>query len=391
MKISPLNRLLITQFLSAMADNAILMATLHVIIQNQLGSVYLGIVQASFFFSYVLLAPYVSVLSERIPKAKLLWVGNLFKLLGAICLLIGVNPAVAYAIVGVGACIYSPGKYAILQEKAYTRTPQELYRANGLIEGSTIVAILIGTIIGGFLSTSSFLLAMVVILSCYMVSFMFAWILPNGEVSNVSFRHTWKHFGQDIVSLIHVQKSKSALLGTSSFWMTSSVLRLAMLSWIPLALHLSGEDKSSLFMGISAIGIMIGAVLSPRLIPLSTLKRLLLFGGGMGLTVAMVCLFPHMVLTVVILFFAGFFGGVYMIPLNTILQESGGVVGTGKTIAIQNFFENLMMFTGTLVFTGLMKVGISIPIIMVGFGITFFFIAFYVKHDYVSSKNSIKP
>ncbi|MFF2531208.1 MFS transporter [Brevibacillus sp. NPDC058079] len=169
MKIGDINRLLATQFLSALADNMILMATIYVITEKALGNVYVGIVQACFFVAYILLAPYSGVLSERLPKSNILWIGNVFKLIGALMLFIGINPAVSYAMVGVGACIYGPGKYAILRE--LTKNEQELYKANGSVEGSTIVSILLGTVIGGFLATWSFFLAMIVIMVCYGLSF----------------------------------------------------------------------------------------------------------------------------------------------------------------------------------------------------------------------------
>lgn len=375
--IKPLNRLLITQFLSALADNMILMATIHVITAKAHGNVYLGIVQAAFFIAYILLAPYAGVLSEKVPKASVLWIGNILKLVGALLLLVGLDPALSYAIVGIGACLYSPGKYGILKE--LTKNENELYRANGLVEGSTIVAILLGTVLGGFLSTHSYQLAMSVILAFYALSFLFAWILPKGSVSNVSFASAWKCFRQDISMLWSIPQAKSSLIGTSSFWMISAVLRLAMIAWIPIALHLSGEDKASLFMGVSAIGIMIGSITSPKIIPLAKLKRLVFLGTGMAVAIAFVGFLPQMIVTGAILFVAGFLGGVYMIPLNTILQERGQPVGTGKTIAIQNFFENILMLTGTLIYTGALKIGVQIPLILVFFAIIFVGVVFYVR------------
>jgi MFS transporter, LPLT family, lysophospholipid transporter len=364
-----------------MADNMLLMATIHVIMEKQLGNVYVGIVQACFFIAYALLAPYAGILSERVPKAQVLWMGNVLKMVGATFLFVGGDPAVSYALAGIGACVYGPGKFAILRE--ITSKEEELYKANGLVEGSTIIAILIGTVLGGFLSSKSFILAMVIILLSYVISFIFAWILPRGEVSPVSYRHAWRNFFKDIQTLFHIREAKSAIIGGSSFWMTSAVLRLSVIAWIPMALHL-GEDKASLYMGISAIGIMTGAILSPKIIPLHRLERIFYIGAGMSLCIAIVGWFPHILLTGILLYLAGFFGGAYMIPLNTKLQEKGVVVGNGKTIAIQNFFENVLMISGTLVYTGALKIGVSIPVILVGFACLFFVIVFFVKTSFQS-------
>jgi MFS transporter, LPLT family, lysophospholipid transporter len=211
--------------------------------------------------------------------------GNVLKMVGATFLFVGGDPAVSYALAGVGACMYGPGKFAILRE--LTSNEEELYKANGLVEGSTIIAILIGTVLGGFLSSKSFILAMGIILLSYVISFIFAWILSRGGISPVPFRHAWRNFFKDIQSLFHIQEAKSAIIAGSSFWMISAVLRLSVIAWIPIALHL-GEDKASLYMGISAIGIMTGAILSHKIIPLHRLERIFYIGVDMSLCVAIV-------------------------------------------------------------------------------------------------------
>lgn len=376
-----LHKLLITQFLSALSDNAILMATIFIITQQDLGNVYVGIVQACFFVAYALLAPYAGVLSEKVPKSNILWMGNALKVGGASLLFMGVNPALAYAIVGIGACIYGPGKYAILRE--ITKDEQELYKANGLVEGSTIIAILLGTVLGGFLSAKSLTLAMIVIMSCYVLSFIFAWILPRGEVSDVTFNRAWRDFGRDIKTLINIKEARTSMVGTSTFWMTSSVLRLAMVAWIPIALGI-GSDTASLYMGVSAIGIMFGALCSPKLIKLDKIQKVVYLGVGMSLAISIVGWLPYSLPIAIILFIAGFCGGAFMIPLNTVLQEKGTVVGNGKTIAIQNFFENILMFTGTLIYAGALNLGIEIPLIMVGFGIIFMLVSLIVGSKFKS-------
>ncbi|PLS19564.1 lysophospholipid transporter LplT [Bacillus sp. M6-12] len=379
-----LHKLLITQFLTALADNAILMATVFIITEQALGNVYVAIVQACFFIAYALLAPYAGILSEKIPKSNTLWMGNALKLLGASLLFMGVNPAVSYAIVGIGACIYGPGKYAILRE--ITKDEQELYKANGLVEGSTIIAILLGTVLGGFLSAKSLMLAMIVIMACYVLSFIFALILPKGEVSDVKFSRAWRDFGRDVATLVKIKEARTTMIGTSSFWMTSSVLRLAMIAWIPIALGI-GTDTASLYMGVSAIGIMVGAFLSPKIIKLEKVQKVVYLGVGMSLAISVVGWLPYAVPIALILFIAGFCGGAYMIPLNTILQEKGTVVGNGKTIAIQNFFENILMFSGTLLYSGALKAGVEIPNIMIGFGVFFLIVSLFVGTQFKSIKS----
>lgn len=382
-------QLLATQFLSALADNAILLATIYIIKETFFGNevgVYTGVVQASFFVAYILLAPYASVISERIPKANTMWVGNIIKVVGAIALFSGINPALSYAIVGVGACIYGVGKYAILKE--LTDNQEDLYKANGWVDGSTILAILAGTVIGEQLAKNSITLAMVVIMSLYAVSFILAYLLPKGKVNkDIRFRSAWRVFFQDFKTLTASKENRSIIVGTSSFWMVSAVMRIAMLAWIPFALNLNEDANVSLYIAMTAIGIMVGSLTSPYLVPLHKIKRIFLMGAGMAVVVATIGWLDSTIPMLIALFAVGFLGGSYVIPLNTTLQERGKVVGSGKTIAIQNFTENIMMVSGTLLYSGALKIGVDLPFVLIGFAIIFFVFALYVRISFSRIEN----
>lgn len=76
-------------------------------------------------------------------------VANGLKLLGAASICIGINPFIGYTTVGVGAAAYSPAKYGITGELT---TGDKLVKANGLMESSTIAAILLGSMAGGILA-----------------------------------------------------------------------------------------------------------------------------------------------------------------------------------------------------------------------------------------------
>ena len=74
-------------------------------------------------------------LADALPKGRVMLLANGLKLLGALCLCAGLNPFLAYGLVGVGAAAYSPAKYGILTELT---SPENLVKANGLMESSTI-------------------------------------------------------------------------------------------------------------------------------------------------------------------------------------------------------------------------------------------------------------
>ena len=75
-----------------------------------------------------------------------MFISNAIKVVGCLLMLFGGHPLLAYAIVGLGAAAYSPAKYGILTELL---PPSQLVKANGWIEGLTILSIILGVLLGG--------------------------------------------------------------------------------------------------------------------------------------------------------------------------------------------------------------------------------------------------
>lgn len=150
--------LLVAQFLSAFADNAILFTIIALVIQvENPANWYVPALQSSFLIAFVLLAPWAGTFADKFPKACVLIVANLLKACGVGLLFLNVEPLIAYAIVGSGAAIYSPAKYGILPELV---KHDDLVKANSWIEGSTILAILLGMVIGAKVADTSIQIAL---------------------------------------------------------------------------------------------------------------------------------------------------------------------------------------------------------------------------------------
>ncbi|MCK5729398.1 MAG: MFS transporter, partial [Methylococcales bacterium] len=138
--------LLVAQFLSAFADNAILFTVIAMVIQsNELAPWYIPALQSVFFIAFVIFAPWVGTIADNYPKSRVLILANVIKAAGALLLVMNIEPLIAYCIVGIGAALYSPAKYGILPEIAGREV---LVKANSWIEGSTIFAIIFGMVIG---------------------------------------------------------------------------------------------------------------------------------------------------------------------------------------------------------------------------------------------------
>ncbi|NCW93164.1 MAG: lysophospholipid transporter LplT, partial [Actinobacteria bacterium] len=103
--------LLIAQFLSALADNALLFAAIALLAQLNSPHWHQPLLLQFFVISYIILAPFVGGIADAYPKGRVMFYSNAIKFIGSLSMLLGMQPLYAYAIVGVGAAAYSPAKY----------------------------------------------------------------------------------------------------------------------------------------------------------------------------------------------------------------------------------------------------------------------------------------
>jgi MFS family permease len=142
--------ILAAQFFSSLADNALLAASVVLLIEMHADPSQQPLLKAFFTISYVVLAPFVGAFADSRPKGNVMFITNLIKVFGAAIMLFGLHPMLAYAVVGLGAAAYSPAKYGIITELL---PPEKLVAANGWIEAATILSIIFGTVLGASLAT----------------------------------------------------------------------------------------------------------------------------------------------------------------------------------------------------------------------------------------------
>ncbi len=360
--------LLTAQFLSALVDNMILFIAQAIILRDSFPAWYLQLVQATFLLAYIILSPWAGRFADRFAKRLVLVAGNGVKCLGVSLLLAGLNPAICYAVVGVGAVLYSPAKYGILPW--LTSSDKQLLHANSQVEGYTILAILAGAVVGGWLADHSIVLALASCILLYGVSALLCIGIPTNPINNdIKFRNALPEFGKDIVTVVKTSRGRFSLVGTSGFWMASAVLRLAVFSWLPIAFGIHDNTTIGMMISLSGIGLIVGAALTPRLIPVGDVSRVIGAGALMGAGLLLLPWTSGLPVALMIQTLSGSFGGMYVIPLNAMLQRVGEqTVGTGKIVAIQNFAENSLMLLGVLSYLAAAREGIAVTWIMTANG-----------------------
>ncbi|MGI4985564.1 MAG: lysophospholipid transporter LplT [Janthinobacterium lividum] len=394
------------QFTSSLADNALLIAAIALLIDRHSASWVTPLLQIFFSISYVVLAPFVGAFADSLPKGRVMFLANAFKVVGCLLMLFGVHPIVAYGVVGIGAAAYSPAKYGILTELLPAR---DLVKANGWIEAATVGSTILGTVIGGALIAphaaawlgalhlplldSAARGAMFVVMVCYAAAALINLGIPDTgaryeQVSLTRPVHLVRDFAHAFNVLWHDRLAQIVLAVTTLLWGAAVTLQLLVLKWAQTALGttLSG---GAVLQGVIGIGLAIGATLAATRLPLRRSMRALPVGIVTGFAVIGMAfynrhLFPadwvlaigayripvYMLLAYPLMAVIGALSGFFVVPMNAVLQHRGQVLlSAGHSIAVQNFNQNIAVLAMLGLYALMLAHGVSIPWIITLFGV----------------------
>ncbi len=374
------HRLIAAQFVSALADNALLIVTIALLHARGLAGWWAPLLKFSFTLSYVLLAPFIGPLADAWPKARLMAWMNAVKLLGLAGLLAGVHPVLAFALVGFGAASYAPAKYGLLTELV---PPLKLTAANGWLEVSVVGAAICGTMLGGLLVSPWWLdlwrnfgtgltSSLGAVGAVYALAVVLNAGLPDSgaryPASGVHPGRLIREFGASVRTLARDGLGGLSLSVTTLFWGVGATLQMAVLAWAEWRLGL-GLDRAVYLQAAVALGVVAGATLAGRCIPLPRATRVLPMGVLLGLLVMGGACAPSLGWALPLLALLGAVGGVLVVPMNALLQHRGyQLLSAGRSIAVQGFAENLSVLLMLAGYAGLLAAGVPILWLMLGFG-----------------------
>jgi len=374
------------QFFSSLADNALLVAAIALLIQSDSPAWLTPYLKFFFVISYVALAPYVGAFADRLPKGHVMFVSNLIKIVGCAIMLLGVNPLAAYALVGLGAAAYSPAKYGILTEYL---PPAKLVIANGWIEGLTVGSIILGTVLGGVLIStrvSGQLLgygtpgihtpadaAIALIIFVYAAAAIFNLYVPRTGVALKPLpadpTETLRDFYHCCRRLWTDKLGQISLAVTTLFWGAGATLQFIVIEWARATLDYN-LSRAAILQGVVAVGIALGAVLASMRVSLDRAVRVIPLGIGMGLVVIVMNFVDDVRVAIPLLIAIGGLAGYFVVPMNALLQHRGhNLMGAGRSIAVQNFNENVSILLMIAVYSALLGAGLSIYTVIVIFGL----------------------
>ncbi|KQU78142.1 MULTISPECIES: lysophospholipid transporter LplT [unclassified Rhizobacter] len=368
------------QFFSSLADNALLVSAIELLKTSHAPTWQVPALSPIFALFYVILAPFLGAFADAVPKGRVMFVSNAIKVIGCLMMLFGSHPLVSYAIVGLGAAAYSPAKYGILTELLPN---SQLVKANGWIEGLTILSIILGLLLGGQLvghMVSAHLLAfdmplvdtgvdtppeaaISLIVFLYVVAALFNLRIPRTEAPLQPLSHSVVELVRDFSScnarLWSDKLGQISLSTTTLFWGVSGNLRVIVFAWAAAALGYTTTQASTLA-GVVALGTAVGAIAASMRVRLDQATNVIPLGIGMGVLVIGLNFIHNVWVAAPFLVILGAIGGYLVVPMNALLQHRGhNLMGAGRSIAVQNFNEQACILGLGAFYTGMTKFGMS--------------------------------
>jgi len=357
---------------------------------------------ALFIAPYILLSATAGQLADRFPKPRLVLVAKLAEvgLMGAAAagFATGSIPGLLAVLFGLGvqSAMFGPLKYGLLPEQL---RGEELVAGNGVIEASTFLAILAGTVAGGalILLEDGATLVSAVGLGAALVGVAAALRVLPAPPADPALRinanilaETWRTVRQ----AASIRPVWLAILGLSWFWTVGALL----LTEFPLlARDTLGADGHvvTLFLTVFAVGVGAGSLVSSVLLEGEVSPRHVPF-AALGMSVflwdfAAACTAAEGIASVsdVLGSLAGWrilvdlallsaCGGIFSVPLYAILQDGAPETGRARMIAANNVVNAVFMVAGAGVAAGLAALGLAPATVLMAAAVANLAVAFWI-------------
>jgi acyl-[acyl-carrier-protein]-phospholipid O-acyltransferase / long-chain-fatty-acid--[acyl-carrier-protein] ligase len=381
-----------TQFLGAFNDNlfkiVVSMLAVHMVAAERAGR-ELSIVSAVFILPFLLFSGYAGQLADVYSKRTVLVVSKSLEIvaaaLGFVAFLFG-HLQLTYGVlflIALQATFFSPAKYGILPEMLPDR---DLSRANGVLEMSTFMAIVLGTAVGGYLFEALrahlWVIGLLVVgVACVGTASSFR--IPHVPAAAPGRRIDRNPWGEIWTGLLTLRRDRVlwlTVIGISYFWFLGSLLQLVVILFGTEVMALSGTWVGVLT-SFAAVGIGVGSLAAGRLSGDKVELGLAPIGAiGMGVFAIALARSGHsFTLAAINLTLVGFFGGLFAVPLNALLQQRSGGQEKGRLMATNNFLNMVAIMVASGVLTLCSdQLGLSPDRILIVFGCVTLLSSIYV-------------
>ncbi len=399
------------QFLGAFNDNVyknalVIMLTYQAASMTTLSSgLLVNLCAGLFILPFFLFSATAGQLADKYDKARITRLVKLFEIaimvVGAfgfyfkdLTLLFS-----ALFMMGMHSTMFGPVKYAYLPQHL---KKEELVGGNGLIDGGTFVAILLGTILGGELikiQPDGALWVSGIAIVIAICGYGFSRGVPLSPPPVPALKVNWNLFTETWRNVTFLRTNRTvflSILGISWFWFYGAVF----FSQFPLYAKdvLGGTERVvTLLLCMFTIGIALGSILCEKLSGHKIEIGLVPF-GSIGMTVFAIDLWlaspvlshsaamgplellhlPGSWRVMFDLAMIGVFGGFYIVPMYALIQSRSEPEHQARVIAGNNIINAFFMVLAAGVAIACMKLGFTIPQLFLLTGVLNALVAVYI-------------
>ncbi len=378
------NAMFFTQFLGAFNDNIFKQALILVLTYtaaSQIGvevSILNNLAAMLFILPYFLFSALAGQIADKFEKSKLTRFVKLLELVIMTVAAIGfvfewyALLFVALFLMGTHSTFFGPIKYAYLPQ---AMKKDELVGANGLFQMGTSLAILLGMIVAGVLTqlpqSLYWISATVVVVA--LLGYMAARFIPMTPAMQPNLTINWNVFTTSIATVRYLYSLPFlffVILGNSWFWFYGATFLTQTPEFSKVILQ--GDESVVIFLlTLFSVGVSIGSLLCKSLTKNQVSLRLLPFGIA-GLSIFAIDLYFSLsgldidlnsntllgisdvfgrsgsLRVFADLFFLGFSGGLYIVPLYASMQAYAPKSHRARIVGANNIFNAIFMVTSAI-------------------------------------------
>jgi 1-acyl-sn-glycerol-3-phosphate acyltransferase len=383
----------VTQTLGAFNDNIFKNALVILLAFGVAGlsqadvDLYVNLAAGLFILPFFLFSATAGQLAEKYDKAAIIRAVKVFEIAIMLCAVVALHfRSVPFLLgllfmMGVHSTLFGPVKYSILPQHLHE---SELIGGNAWVEAATFLAILLGTMLGGWLitldgGTSWVGVAVVIVAVC---GYWASRSVPQAPPAAPGLKINWNPVTETWRNIAFIRGNRTvflSVLGISWFWFFG----VTFLSQLPnyTKVYLGGNEQVvTLLLTIFSLGIGIGSMLCERLsghrveiglVPLGSIG-LTVFGvdlyfASTGIAAAHglgAAAFLHLAGSTRVLLdlgLIGLSGGLFIVPLYALIQTRSEPTHRSRIIAGNNILNAAFMVTSAILAIVLLKVGLTIP------------------------------
>lgn len=387
--------LFVTQFLGAFNDNLfktsmVLFATYQVFNDPKVEQNFNALATAIGILPFFLLSALSGQLADTTDKAKIIRIVKtaeiLIMIFGGVGLMVARAGFVTLGLglmlgavlcLGVHSTFFGPIKYAILPQHL---KPDEVLGGTGLVEAATYLAILLGTVVAGWVSVEG---AAITGICVAIVGWVTGRMVPPAPRAGAVLKINYNPFTASwrlISATMHIPRLFMAICAISFFWTIGAVLIIIFPPLVKNVLH-ADPRVSSMVIALFSIGIAVGSVVintmlkgkvSAKYAPASVIAMgvlVVVFSllvrvwpeapDGTLYNMASFFQLPRAIPVVLVLMAIAITGGMFVVPLYTFLTTTVTKDQTARTVAANNVVNSGAMVFGALLVQAVSALGVT--------------------------------